>query len=344
MKKLRKLRIGIVGLGRVASKTHIPVLKSLENVELICGAETNAERAKRVQNLFAFNRVYDDYAEMFESESLDGVYICLPNFLHKDACIKALENGIHVLCEKPMGTTVEEAEEITRLAEDKGLVLMPGYKKRYANNFSKAKKMIDDGILGKIIQVQGVFLTPGPYISWDPKSDWYLDERWHGAIYDSGCHLIDVLLYLLPFTFTEVHAFLQKAFTGYNTPTNISCFFKMDGGIVGDLAIGWRGATDVLALSIYGTAGNLTVSREYIEYLNPGTDPIDRIKIHLGNAFSECAGLLKKVTDKVKGRNFYREDLIQARNFRDAILGLKKPSVSGEDAEKIHRFMELMIH
>jgi UDP-N-acetylglucosamine 3-dehydrogenase len=340
---MKKLKIGIVGLGRVASKTHIPVLKNVENIEVVTGVESNPERAERVKSMFKFNSVYTCHDDMCAAETIDAVYICLPNYLHKDACKKALEHRLHVLCEKPMGMSVAEAEEITKLAESKGLVLMPGYKKRYAQNFSKAKKMIEDGLLGKILHVQGTFTNPGPYISWDPKSDWYLDEKWHGVIYDSGCHIIDLLLYLLPLDFGNVRTISRNGFIGYNTPTNITSIFEMEGGISGSITVGWRTATDILSLSVHGTAGSLTVSRDSFVYLNPGTDPLDRITIHLQNAYAGCSTLVKKVNDKIRGKDFYREDLIQAETFCRAINNEEKTFINGRDAIKVHKFLEMML-
>jgi len=340
---MKKLKIGIVGLGRVASKTHIPVLRSLDNIEIVAGTEKNPERAQRVKNLFGLGQVHSSYEEMYSSNSLDAVYICLPNYLHKDACKKALEHGLHVLCEKPMGISVDEANEITVLAEDRKLVLMPGYKKRYASNFTKAKKLIESGLLGKIIHVQGTFMTPGPYISWDPKSDWYLDEKWHGVIYDSGCHIIDLLLYLIPHEVSKMSVMTHYGFSGYKTPTNLGCVFEMEGEILGELSIGWRAATDILSLSIHGTAGTLTVDRDSFVYMNPGTDPVDKIKIHLQNAYSESVSLFKKVNNKIRGRDFYIEDLIQAKTFSKAINKEEKSQVNGRDAIRVHKFLEMMV-
>ncbi|MEI9475731.1 MAG: Gfo/Idh/MocA family oxidoreductase [Deltaproteobacteria bacterium] len=341
---MRKLRIGIVGLGRVASKTHIPVLKSLKTVEVVAGAETISERAERVKTVFGLNKVYESYVDMYQAENLDGVYVCLPNFLHKDASKRALEYGLNVLCEKPMGISVEEASEITALAENKGLVLMPGFKKRYASNFVKAKRLIDEGLLGKIVNVQGTFVTPGPYLSWDPKSDWYLDKKWHGVIYDSACHLVDLLLLLLPYEVQRVKLLRTEGFNGYNTPTNVACVFEMEGGILGDLCIGWRASTDILSLAIHGTAGTLVVSRDYFEYANPGTDPVDRIMMFLHNVTSESKSLLRTIKNKVRGRDFYSEDFLQAVTFCNAILGLEKEPINGKSAILVHKFLEMMVH
>lgn len=340
---MRKLNIGVVGLGRVASATHIPALKTLDYVEVVSGAETNPERAQRVKNLFGLGKVYEDYEDMYVSEKLDAVYICLPSFLHKDSCKKALENGLHVLCEKPMCMSVKEAEEVNILAKDKGLVLMPGYKRRYTKNFVKAREIIERGLLGKTIHIQGICLTPGPYISWDPKSDWYLDKKWHGVIYDIGCHLVDLILYLVPCKICNVKLVTQKGYMGYDTPTNVSSIFEMEGGATGNLIIGWRAAIDMISISLHGTAGSLIVSNDYFAYLNAGTDPVDKIEIDMRNAYSNCNTLVKKIRDKVQGRNFSTEDLTQTVEFCRSIYGQQTPPIDGDDAIKVHQFLEQMI-
>jgi predicted dehydrogenase len=339
---MKKLRIGIVGLGRVASSTHIPVIRTLDDVEIVAAVEKNQERAERVKKLFTIPKLYDQYEKRYASEKLDGVYVLLPNHLHKEACKKALETGIHVLCEKPMGISAEEAEDLTEIAEKKGLVLMPGYKRRYAANFMKAKKVIEEGTLGKVIHVEGTFVTPGPYISWDPKSEWYLDKRWHGVIYDSCCHLVDVLIYLLPYKFGNIRTLFHKGFIGYDTPTNVVCLFEMEEGILGQLTTGWRASADVFSLSIHGTAGSISVSPEFFSYVNPGTDPVDKIKAHFENGCRGCLSLIRKVRDKIQGKNFYAEDLLQARAFCNAIRGYEKPFIDGRDAIKVHRFLQHM--
>lgn len=341
---MKRLKIGLVGLGRVATSTHIPVLKCCEDVDIVACAEKDRDRAQRVQGLFRLPIVYADYNEMYQAQALDAVLVLLPHHLHKDACEKALEAGFAVLCEKPMGTSVAEAEDITRVAEKKGLVLMPGYKRRYASNFAKAHELIEGGLLGKIIHVQGVFVTPGPYISWDPKSDWYLDRRWHGVVYDVACHLLDILFYLVPHDVVGTSFLDNRGFIGYDVPTNISCAFEMTGGILGDLSIGWRGSTDVFLISIHGTAGSLTVGTDYFSYVHPGTDPLDKLGALVSNIYSGCISILGKVKDKVTGRNFYGEDLLQARAFLDAVKGLREQPVNGRDAIRIHSFLERLIH
>ncbi len=340
---MKKLRVGIIGLGRVASKTHIPVLRSFPEVAVVAGAEQNPERAERVRKLFGLERVYPGYRELCEAGGLDAVYVCLPNFLHREACESALKNGLHVLCEKPMGMSVEEAESLARLAEERRLVLMPGYKKRYSDTFAQARKMVGEGLIGKVIHVQGTFVTAGPYISWDPKSDWYLDEKWQGVIYDTACHLVDLLFYVVPGEVARVRGIAQAGFTGYATPTNVVCSFESKDGALGSLVVGWRGGADTFGLSVHGTAGTIHVDREALEYSHPGTDPVDRILFHAGNALHDTGALMVKVGDKVRGMNFYREDLRQAAAFIRAIRDGADPPVTARDGVNVHRFLGMLV-
>lgn len=336
-------RIGIVGLGAMARNIHIPALKALKNVEIVSGAEKNAERRKRVEQLFGLRRVYDNYEEMYKADNLDAVYICLPNSLHFDATIKALQGGLHVLCEKPVGVSSKEAEEMLNVAKMNNLIFMSGYKWRFAKNFLKAKEIVESGILGKIIQVQAVFMTPGPYLSWDPKSDWYLREEGHGALYDIGCHIINLLQYLVPFKIETICAKSINGYNGYKTPTNISCSFTMEGSIVGSLSFGWRGADDIMLVSIHGTAGSITVNKRFIESYNRNTLPTDRIRSHLSNAWDETITTLNRIKAISKGNDASTEDFLLSKMFIDCIKKKNTKTIMAIDALQTHLVLEAIL-
>lgn len=335
-----KVRIGIVGLGAIARNTHIPALRLIKDVEIVSGAERNSERRKRVEQLFGLSKTYDNYEEMYKANNLDAVYICLPNSLHFDATIKALNNGLHVLCEKPVGISSKEVEEMLNVAKKNNLIFMSGYKWRFAKNFLKAKEIIESGILGKIIQVQAVFMTPGPYLSWDPKSDWYLKEEGHGALYDIGCHIVNLLQYLVPFKIETICAESINGYNSYKTPTNISCSFIMEGSIVGSLSFGWRAADDIMNISIHGTAGSLNISKRYIELLSRNTLPTDRIKNYLLNAWNETLTTLNRIKAVSKGNTISIENLLLTKTFIDAIQNKDSITNTAIDALLTHRVLE----
>jgi UDP-N-acetylglucosamine 3-dehydrogenase len=97
-----ELRIGLIGLGRVATATHIPVLNLIQGVSIKACAETNTDRVNRVMDLWNIPNVFSDYHEMCSSGLIDAVYICIPPHLHYDAIMAALENNLHVLSRAAM--------------------------------------------------------------------------------------------------------------------------------------------------------------------------------------------------------------------------------------------------
>lgn len=333
------LRIGIVGLGRVATATHIPILTLLDDVEITACAETNKQRIARVKEFLSLPAVFYDYHEMYRSKLLDAVYICTPPHIHYDATISALENGLHVLCEKPMGRNLEEAIGMNSVARSNGLILMPGFKIRYNENFQETSEIIGSSLLGNVIQVEATFMTPGPYISWDPKSDWYFEEEEGGVIYDIGVHIVDLLNFLVPHKITDVYAIATQGYYEYKIPTNVSCSFKMDNGITGTIVFGWRSCVDLTKVSIYGTAGAIVAGSKSLDYYNAGTDPKDRIFNHLRNSFCEAKGGFKRVASIFKGSEVSVNDLEQAKAFIRSIKTGSIPPVSGDNAIYAHRVL-----
>lgn len=107
-----RLRVGVVGLGAVARRFHLPALAASEQVELVAGAEINADRRNRIQDLFRIPGMYASYEEMYQKARLDVVFICLGNRLHHAAAVGALKAGFGVVCEKPMGTSASEARDM----------------------------------------------------------------------------------------------------------------------------------------------------------------------------------------------------------------------------------------
>lgn len=335
-----KLRIGIIGLGRVATATHIPVLKQIRTVEITACSEVNKDRINRVKEFFRIPNLFQDYREMYKSGLIDAVYICTPPDMHYEASVAAMKHGIHVLCEKPMGRTIEEAKKMTALADKCDLVLMPGFKYRYNTHLQRAAKCVDSGKLGEILQVEAAFMTPGPYISWDPKSDWYMHRENGGVVYDIGVHVIELLNLLLPQRINSVTAYSHNGYHDYNTPTNVSCSFLLDSGATGTVVFGWRSSVDITKVAIYGTGGAVSVSLKSIEYINAGTDPKDRIISHLTNSANEVKTVTNRIISILKGTEVSINDFQQAKAFIAAIEKKAQPPVTGEDAVYVHKVLQ----
>lgn len=336
----QKVRIGIIGLGRVATATHLPVLKQIKDATVTACAEKNESRVRRVREIMDIPHVFGDHRELIESGTVDAVYICTPPHVHYEAAMSALHKGIHVLCEKPMGRTLEEAEAMSSLAKMNDLVLMPGFKYRYSPHLQQARQIIESGVLGSLLQVDATFMTPGPYISWDPKSDWYLEEEQGGVVYDIGVHIIELLNFLSPGRITRIHAQASQGYCEYRTPTNVSCSFTMEQGVTGTVLFGWRSSADLTRISLYGTGGAVVVGLKSFDYYNAGTDPKDRVMNHLRNSMTELGTVMKRILAIARGSEVSVNDLAQATAFIGAVQHRSMPPVTGENAVSVHRVLK----
>src|SRR5699024_7116635 len=107
-------------------------------------------------------RAYTDYKELIADDAIDVISVCLPNNLHAPVSIDSLNAGKHVLCEKPMATSREEAEQMIEAAEKNGKKLMIAHNQRFVSSHEKAKAMIESGEIGKIYSFRTAFGHGGP--------------------------------------------------------------------------------------------------------------------------------------------------------------------------------------
>lgn len=331
-----KLRIGMIGLGGVATRSHLPALAARPDVIIQAGAEIDTYQAGRTQQRFGIPKVYAAYQEMLEQEQLDAVYVCLPNTLHHQVASAALRRGLHVFCEKPVGLCAQEAQDLAEQAERAGLVLMPGYHLRFHEHFMRARELLEERRLGKILQVQASAVYSGPYRGWDPKSDWYLDPRSGGPLYDWGSHLFDLLVYITNIDIEIVSAMAQKSLPGIPLRDNIAAAFQARKGIVGTLNLAWGTRGNLLMLQIHGTAGSLLVTDDYYEHRAPTGGGLNKLGILLGNAREI---LTLKAGAAIRGKPSDVTHAQATQCFIDAIRGKVQVQGAKWDAVRVHRVL-----
>jgi predicted dehydrogenase len=311
------VKVGIVGLGGIATRMHIPALASIEGVEVVAGAEINPQQAERTQRRFGIPRIYSDFDEMLSVEKLHAVYVCLPSFLHYRVVKTALEKGLHVYCEKPMGLSADQAHTLVQEAERNELVLVPGYQLRFNKNYLRGKQIIQDRRLGKILHLQGMYINPGPYAGWDPKSDWYYDARGYGVLYDLGCHVLDLLFMLCSPDITEVYARSTVSLPGLPVPDCVVVLLATDTQTLGSLNIGWSTGATFDSIQVHGSGGSMVVSSQYFEYIPPEAGGFHRLETLWDNAtqvFQSKAGAFVKKQSRSEGTEI-------SRSFIEAVAG-----------------------
>jgi predicted dehydrogenase len=333
MPMAEKLRVGLIGLGGIATRGHLPALTARNDVAIQAGAEIDTYQADRTQQRFEIPMIYADYQEMLEQEKLDAVYICLPNKLHYQAASAALRHGLHVYCEKPMGLSAQEAQDLAEQAEQAGLVLMPGYHLRFHEHFLRAKQLLEERRLGKILQVQASAVYSGPYRGWDPKSDWSFNPGSGGPLYDWGSHLLDLLVYITNIDIETIFATAEKSLPGLPLLDNIAAAFQARRSIVGTLNIAWGARGNLLMFQIHGSAGSLIVSDDYFEHRTPEGGGLNKLGILLGNAREILTQKTGAIIHRTSGEGLYDK---AAQCFMEAIRGRIKLQSAARDAVRVH--------
>jgi predicted dehydrogenase len=192
-----KVRVGIVGCGGIARATHVPHYKKLAGVELVACADINPEAAKRMAEDFGIPRHYEDYNDMFEREELDAVSVCTPNTAHKDPAVAAMKAGAHVLTEKPMAGSLEDAKEMYEASRRTGKILIVGFQTRFRPDINALRDLVESGELGEVYYSRALMLR-----RWGiPPVKTFISKELSGGgpLLDIGCYAVDTAMYVLGF-------------------------------------------------------------------------------------------------------------------------------------------------
>jgi predicted dehydrogenase len=190
---MTKLKVGIIGTGSI-SDPHFQSYANNPDVEIYAVCDLNEERAREKAKTYGASQVYTDYRVMLADPQLQAVSICTWNNTHAPVSIDALQAGKHVLVEKPLCQTVEEALRIEAAVRESGCVLQVGFVRRYSSTAGILKQLIDAGELGEIYYAKATCLrrlgNPG---------GWFADKARSGGgpLIDLGVHVIDICWYLM---------------------------------------------------------------------------------------------------------------------------------------------------
>jgi predicted dehydrogenase len=187
MKKIRTVVLGTGFMGRV----HTEGIRRLGNVEVAGIAARTADQARRFADELSIERATGDYREFLADPDIDAVHICTPNSLHFPMAKAALEAGKHVLCEKPLTTSVAEAREMIRLARDSNLANCTFHNLRYYPQVQNMRRICEAGELGRIQVVQGTYSQD--WLLYDTDWNWRIETGPSRAFADIGTHWCDMV-------------------------------------------------------------------------------------------------------------------------------------------------------
>lgn len=190
------IKAGIVGLGFIGPK-HLEALRRLGNVEIAGIADIDERMVKKRAAELHVKRVYRCAEEMIKDPEVSVIHICAPNYLHYSLAKAALEAGKHVVCEKPLACSLEEASELVDLAEKMGRIAAVSYNLRYYPMVQQARMMVKSGELGEILSCHGSYLQD--WLLFETDYSWRLESGLGGkmrALADIGAHWLDMIEYV----------------------------------------------------------------------------------------------------------------------------------------------------
>ena len=202
MSESKGVGVGLVGCGAIAQLVHLPILSTMKDVHVAAVCDQNLPKAKTVAVRFGVGTAYGAIEEMLEHPDLDALIICTPNYLHASHAEMALEAGLDVLCERPLGLDPQQVAKTLAVAEQARRSLMVANNHRFRPDAWALRSSIAKGDLGEIFHLQA---------SWHLRrarrprvSEWRrIRERGGGVLMDLGVTNLDLSLWLLDYPAAE---------------------------------------------------------------------------------------------------------------------------------------------
>lgn len=290
---MEKLYTAVIGAGHLGSK-HAKVYSRLRNVDLVAVCDTNEERGRSVANKYRA-RYFADYRELFDK--VEAVSIAVPTFLHYKIAKDFLLNGVHVLIEKPITKTIEEADELLRIARDKNLIIQVGHIERFNSAiiaiepYIKEPRFIECNRLGPFVQRAADI----------------------GVVLDLMIHDIDIILSLIKSRVENIEAVGVRLVSKHEDTANVRIMFAN------------KTICDLTASRVTKKAERtIKISQDdsfiSLNYLN-----------QTAVLFKKKNGRLKKKRIKIRKEEPLKKEL---ESFADCIMNNKRPIVSGEEARE----------
>ncbi|MDR6227453.1 Gfo/Idh/MocA family protein [Desmospora profundinema] len=190
-------RLGMIGAGSI-SEAHMKAMGQERRVRLCAVADLHEEAARKRAESYGCSTVYRDYRKMLEQEQLDAVVLCLPNHLHEQVAVQAMDAGCHVLCEKPLSTDAASARRMERHARFTGRTLMVAQNNRFRADSRLLKHLITHQRLGEVYHAKAGWIRRNGIPGW---GSWFTnrEQAGGGPLIDIGVHMLDLTLWLLNF-------------------------------------------------------------------------------------------------------------------------------------------------
>lgn len=313
------MKVAVIGVGSMG-QNHARIYFNLDNVELVAVADSNPQFLEKVSKHY-HTKAYLDYREMLQKEEIDAISIAVPTKLHREVAVYCLKQKKHVLLEKPIATTEEEAKLIIQAAKDNGVKLMIGHIERFNTAVIELKKRLDQGELGEIYKIDAQRIGPFPVRIADV-----------GVIIDLSVHDLDIIDYLLHTIPTRLYAETQQKLSTHHEDSLIA-LLRYDQEILATLNINYLSPTKIRQLKVFGKKGMFKV-----DYLRQILYFYENNSFGGDNWDSVSEGDMRKIHLRQK------EPLeVEIESFLNSIRHNTEPAVSGEHGLKVLALANLLL-
>ncbi len=297
----KKLRVGVIGVGYVSKNNYLPVLAQMEDIEFVGIMARNYENAVRAKNAFGAEHAVETIEELVEL-GIDCAFVLTPKQVHAEQVTYLLKNGVDVFCEKPMATTLADAEALVKLQEETGRILMIGFNRRYAPVITLAKEALGGKSPDVIIAQKN-----------RPQTEYH-------ATLENAVHMVDLMRYFCGEA-EDVHA-ISKYENDVNYETFTTAQVRFENGASGLLVADRSAGQWEETIEIHG--GNKTI----IVHMPESITVVDNEQKHTTEMTPLAMGWAKS-EDKL-GFSY------AIHHFFDCVRAQKTPITSPQDAYKTH--------
>ncbi|AIF69442.1 dehydrogenase [Palaeococcus pacificus DY20341] len=315
---MKKINFGIISYAHPHALRYAQMIGENRKARLyaISGDGSNSDVARGEAKKYKA-RFYDDYEALLKDESIDAVYIAIETYRHKEVAIRAAEEGKHILLEKPIALTLDDADEIIKVAKKNGVKLMVPFNPRFTTPLIRAKLMIEAGEIGELEYINAIseYVKPPIFLQGLDMS-WFLDidKSGGGGFMDTAPHGIDSLLWLIKSEPKKIYAEIGSKLYGFPVDDIGTALLEFKNGVIALLSAGWgnpRGYSYGLEIKYYlvGKEGFLDVRTAYPDF----------------TVYQERAEKIYWERPDVKSI---------VSSFINSILKDEEPPITGEDAKK----------
>ncbi len=331
----KKLKVGVIGIGSIFTNAHLPGWEALDNVEVVAAADISKETLNKNAEAAGIpkKKRYTDYEEMLDKEDLDIVDVCTPNSYHKDPTIAGFDAGCHVIVEKPITISAENAEEMIEAGKKADKLFMVAQSMRFGADSLALRRWVDEGLVGDIYWGRASYLRPRGVPAWGAFISKEMSEG--GPCYDLGVHILDLCLWLMGhpkpvsvsaniwLEIADKPSVMKHDPEKFTVPDELAAgFIRFANGACLSLETSWAVNTTQPNNGIFlaGTKGGI--------HNNPAT------------LTREEAGMLTDTTVQKNPDEGIKPHSEEIRRFVDAIVTGKPSPVPGEEALMTQRILD----